>query len=395
MGRPNISSLLAYFAPVEPGGLADYAVRQVRALAESGCRIVVLGYPFIRERIANVAPTVQFIELELPPKTGSRFYRLFTRIRAYRRNVKILVGSVQELRITTVLISAYTEYFAPFWAKPLARLARRSVKFGVVVHDPVRDFVLGPKWWHLYSISQAYSFIETAFVHEAGAIDTGWPSRNNLRQAVIPHGPYEFPTPKNPISRDQIRQDMHIPADAKVLLSFGHIRDGKNLDSVIRALVHLPNCHLIVAGTEQSSGQRSASWYRELSGGLGVSARCHWHVRFISDEDVYKFFTAADIVALLYSADFRSASGVLNASSQFGLPVIASSGEGPLKTLVHSYQLGRWIEPGDWNQLPQALKSLFEAPHTPDWDKYRIENSWERNARIVLKYLAHSPEITR
>jgi glycosyltransferase involved in cell wall biosynthesis len=389
-----MTKVMAYFAPVEPGGLADYAVCQVRALTESGCQIVFLGYPFIKRRVANVASSIQFIELELPPKTGSRFKRLFTRIGASRRNVKTLVGLVEELRITTVLISAYTEYFAPFWAKPLARLAKKSVKFGVVVHDPVRDFVLGPKWWHLYSISQAYSFVYTAFVHEAGEVDTGWPRRRNLRQAVIPHGPYEFPTPENPFSRAQIRQDMHILADAKVLLSFGHIRDGKNLDSVIRALAQLPDFHLVVAGTEQSSGQKSASWYRELADELGVSARCHWHVRFISDEEVYQFFTAADLVVLLYSSDFRSASGVLNASSQFGLPVIASSGEGPLKTLVNSHQLGRWIEPGDWDQLPLALKSLFEDRPTPDWDKYQIENSWEQNALNVLKHLVNSTEST-
>ncbi|MGA0094785.1 MAG: glycosyltransferase, partial [Chthoniobacterales bacterium] len=123
---------------------------------------------------------------------------------------------------------------------------------------------------------------------------------------------------------------MAIPDDAQVLLSFGHIRDGKNLDQIIAALPLLPDAHLLVAGREQSGGQKPAAFYRELAATLGVADRCHWCTDYIPNTEVWKYFRASDVLMLTYSKDFRSASGVLNVNAQFGLPVMASAGGGPL-----------------------------------------------------------------
>jgi hypothetical protein len=51
-----------------------------------------------------------------------------------------------------VIFACYKEYFAPFWVGPLRKLARRGVLIGTIAHDPVRDFVLGPLWWHRWSV---------------------------------------------------------------------------------------------------------------------------------------------------------------------------------------------------------------------------------------------------
>ena len=43
-----------------------------------------------------------------------------------------------------VLLATYLEYLALLWAPSLRRLMRRGVVFGAVVHDPVRDYIVGP-----------------------------------------------------------------------------------------------------------------------------------------------------------------------------------------------------------------------------------------------------------
>jgi len=208
---------------------------------------------------------------------------------------------------------------------------------------------------------------------------------------TVSHGPFDFPLPDKLPEKSQVRCQLNIPVDARVLLSFGHLRNGKNLDLVIRALRELPDCHLLVAGKEQSSTQRPGAWYQQLAIDLGVSDRCHWHLGFIPEDGISQYFIAADIVVLLYSADFRSASGVLNASSQFNLPVIASSGAGPLKSAVQRYSLGEWIVPGKTNLIAEGIDRISSGQRVkPNWSGYRADHSWEQNASDILENLCLS-----
>lgn len=374
---------IAYFAPVGPGGLADYAVCQVRALTEAGCPVTCLAFDFMAPQIKAAAPEAEFVSLREVASSGGRVWRGLSWIRSLRANVQTLVQTVREREIRTVVISAFSEYFAPLWAGPLRKLAKQGTRFGVVVHDPVRDFVIGPKWWHRWSISQSYSFVHTAFVHDHCQLDTGTPSAP-VDCCKVPHGPYPFSCPAERPVKSEIRSELQIPVEANVLLSFGHVRDGKNLDLIIRALPRFSDCHLLVAGREQSSAQRPVSWYQQLASDTGVANRCHWHNDFISESDVHRFFLAADFVVLLYSRDFRSASGVLNVCSQFGLPVLASSGVGPLKTVIDQYSLGEWVEPDSLEAVHEGLERLTNSSHGMNWEDYLRDNSWRLNIALTL-----------
>lgn len=97
------------------------------------------------------------------------------------------------------------------------------------------------------------------------------------------------------------------------------------------------------------------------------------------------------MVLVTYSAKFRSASGVLNVAVSGRKPVLASSGAGPLKTVVGKYQLGVFVEPGDLEEILRGASKLVSSSATgkceyelhPDWERYERENSWEENARRV------------
>jgi len=187
--------------------------------------------------------------------------------------------------------------------------------------------------------------------------------------------------------------DTSAPADV-VFLAFGQIRDGKNLDLFLRAMTRLPeNVKLLVAGKGDSGSSRPPEFYQKLAEELGVAARCRWDIRRIPDEEVGDFFAACDVVLVTYSAKFRSASGVLSAAVSARKPVLASSGSGPLKTVVEKYQLGVFVKPDDFEEVLRGTSKLLPSSATgkcefelqPAWDKYEQENSWEENSRRVCQ----------
>jgi glycosyltransferase involved in cell wall biosynthesis len=196
--------------------------------------------------------------------------------------------------------------------------------------------------------------------------------------------------------------DVSAPADV-VFLAFGQIRDGKNLDLFLQAMTRLPeNVKLLVAGKGDSGSSRPAEYYQKLAQELGVAKRCRWDIRRIPDDEVGDFFAACDVVLVTYSANFRSASGVLNAAVSARKPVLASSGLGPLKTVVEKYHLGFFVEPDNPEEFLRGSKQLMDAlaapafschsvdtptPLEPEWERYERENSWEVNAKVIVQNL--------
>jgi glycosyltransferase involved in cell wall biosynthesis len=280
-----------------------------------------------------------------------------------------------------VLFGSYLEYFSPFWVRSLLKVKKKGIVFGSIVHDPIRDTKLGPTWWHQYSIRKAYQFLDMLFMHQVvNDKNSGIPY--NIPQYVVPHGPYSVKS--SLIDYHEARGLLRIPSENFMLLSFGHIRDNKNLHLTIECLKDYPEVHLVVAGQSLNETQKQPKDYKELAKSLGIENRISWFVDYIPDEEVATYFSAADGILLTYSSGFRSASGVLNLTSTFRKPCIASSGPSPLQELVQKYSLGVWVEPDDISALKTGMKTFLSSPPEPDWNGYQQDNSWERNAKITL-----------
>ncbi len=373
---------LLYFAPFSEGGLADYAHQQANALAACGLAVVVLCGPRFAENKDHRYLKMPIL-CEPTPTRANKAVRAWRMASRTLSNYAQLAKTIRGESFQRVLFASYEEYFAPLWSRLLQQLSRQGIVLGAVLHDPVRDTVRGPRWWHRVSVAAAYSFLRDVFVHERIDIDTA--GCRLPRLTVVPHGPMKFP--ETPIKRAEARLRYGLPQDAPVALAFGHIRDSKNLDLVIRALRRVPELHLLVAGREQSGGQRPGEYYQALARECGVADRCHWQVRFIPDSEVHPLFQASDYLLLTYSSTFRSASGVLASAVQFEKPCLASCGAGPLRTAVRDYGLGLWREPDDADAVADGLSELVRRPVHGNWQQYRAENSWEANARRIHESL--------
>ncbi|MEA5620796.1 glycosyltransferase [Cronbergia sp. UHCC 0137] len=378
----NSDSRLLYFSPSWSGGLADYAHEQAQALGRKGIQVTLLTSPAYKKEKTDLYTIKQTLVSTGAFNFPLALVRKTVLVANMLQNYAVLAKTIQKEGFQYVLFGSYAEYIAPLWVNPLRQLAKQGVIFGAIVHDPVRDFVVGPLWWHRWSIACGYSFLREAFVHEAIKLDTVKPMPQ-LVTTVIPHGSYQFSPPYQ--SREQVRKELNISQQAKVLLSFGHIRDGKNLDLVLKAIAHFPEIYLVVAGKVSSSTQRPVKYYQDLAQSLGIYERCRWLIDFIPEEQVGDLFNACDALVLTYAASFQSASGVLNTAVNYKRPCIASAGEGNLRSVVQKYKLGVFVKPDDWQAIGDGIQQWLNGIDQPQWERYEQDNSWDKNAEIICQ----------
>jgi len=376
----NEKKRLLYYAPASYGGLLNYAQEQADALGGLGIDVTVLCSPqFVKRPTDRYTLLPKLVDTRRPPG-GNKILRSVRYVRLLLANMRTVRREAVQGGYNKVFFASYAEYFAPLWAGPFRRLAQGGIKFGAMVQEPVRNFRVGPEWWHCWSIWNAYSFLSCVFEHDDVPLDTVRPVPG-LTTDIVPMGPHQFPDAAE--TREATRQRLGIPADAIVLLAFGHIRDNKNLDLAVRALAEVPRAHLLVAGKRSASSQKPESCYIDLAKACGVEARCTWVIDYVTEEEAANLFNASDVILLTYDKTFRSASGVLNVAARYRRPVIASAGAGSLQKVVRDYQLGAWVEPDDAAALVEGLKNWIASPPSPRWDAYDTENSWHRNAKVV------------
>jgi glycosyltransferase involved in cell wall biosynthesis len=372
---------LLYYAPASFGGLADYAQEHADALGKLGVEVTLMCSPdFPRKPGASFSMLPILLEGRPRRPLRNRLLKVTHFCSTLLSNKFRLAKEISSGGFRHVFQVAYAEYLAPLWFHQFLRLSRKGVTFGAVIQEPVRNFVVGPHWWHRSSVACAYSFLREAFVHDPIVLDTGRPMPR-LRTTVVPYGQHRFPQPTE--SSEKVRERLGIPSGACMLLAFGHIRDDKNLDLAIRSLVGLPNVYLVVAGKRQAASQRPESFYQNLAATEGVSDRCRWQLEYIAETEAANLFAACDLALLTYRRSFHSASGVLGLAANFRKPCIASSGPGSLRTTVGKYELGVWVEPDSVEAIRNGLKRWLQCPSSPRWDAYFEDNSWKRNAEIV------------
>ncbi len=386
------------FNPGSDGGIVKYGWCQARALQQLGCTVTVLCQ---QGTTCSGVGEVKSVDCLLPDRPSrrarSKLARLLRLAWQIIANELQLARHVVSIRPDAVLLSSYSEYLSPVWV--WLQMAARRVSGAIYVanlHDPVRDFIVGPGWWHELSVRMAYWPLSAVFLHQRLPEKAFVPRCVVVRE--VPHGLFE-PEPSSLRSRDAVRAEWRVPSHAIVLLSFGYIRDGKNIDLLIRALPENPHAWLVVMGRVASASVcKPASFYEDMAAQLGVADRVRIIEGFVADETIPSYLAAADVMAMTYSSSFHSQSGVLNTVAGSGKPVLASSGESPLKECVQRFQLGVFVEPDNAAALAQGMREICEVVSaerrrlprpigTPalDWAGYRGYASWETNARVILE----------
>jgi glycosyltransferase involved in cell wall biosynthesis len=375
----SLPEILIY-SPSVGGGIAEYTLNQAKALERAGARVTCLVSPsFLAGRQTGLRLIICLADPVVPD--GSRVFRKARMAWRLIANQLKLAWQNWRHRPDLVLFDSYVEYLSPFWAWPHWLLAGIfGIRYAANLHDPVRNYVIGPGWWHKWSVRLAYLPLDFVLVHDR--LQEPSPVPPHVRVVQVPHGLYTFGNLS--ISVQEIRRQWGVKEE-KIFLAFGYVRDGKNLDLAVRALVHVPNAFLVMAGSVASGKDKPFAYYRELAEKMGVLHRCHFEEGFVADEDLGRYFSGADFVLLTYSSTFHSQSGVLNIAARARKPMLASASPGPLVESVRKFQLGVVVEPDSPAAVVSGMQHLLANPASPQWDDYEKSASWAANAQRILR----------
>jgi beta-1,4-mannosyltransferase len=134
---------------------------------------------------------------------------------------------------------------------------------------------------------------------------------------VIPHGHYRtsYPAPLDPA---EARHALGLDPEATVVALVGYVRAYKNVPRLIQAFRAMPDRGLVLVIAGESKSPELSAQIREAAAG---DPRIRLDLRFLDEEQVHRYLSAADLVALPYREVLNSGSAILALS--LDRPVLA------------------------------------------------------------------------
>lgn len=187
----------------------------------------------------------------------------------------------------------------------------------------------------------------------------------------------------------EIRRELRLPPDARILLAVGGVEPRKGLDLLAGALTRLePSVHAVVAG---GGREEDEARLRKATSALGVAGRVHLlgHRR-----DVRGLLAAADVFVQPSRRDSLPIA-MLEAMAA-GLPVVSTDVGGVEEALLprHGRGPGGWVVPReDSDALAEALRQALAARDGPTAPDRGAEACWRATHwfsvdRMVEEYIA-------
>ena len=178
------------------------------------------------------------------------------------------------------------------------------------------------------------------------------------------------------LNKQKARNQLGIPTDKHMVLFFGLIRKYKGLDLLLEAFYELkskPEIILVIAGEFYDDKQ----FYLDLINRLDIQKQVIIHGKFIANEDVKLYFSAADLVALPYKNATQS--GVTQVSFHFETPTLVTS-VGGLSEIIPDKVAGYVVEPNG-KSIAEGIDDYFSndrmANFTEGMKKEKLKYEWK------------------
>ncbi len=157
------------------------------------------------------------------------------------------------------------------------------------------------------------------------------------------------------VSKSEACESLGLDENKRYILFFGFIRNYKGLDILLEAMSLLPeslkDVNLLVAGEYYED----SAPYDEIIAQKQLGKRVELHTKFIPNDDVKLYFSAADIVAQPYRNATQS--GVSQIAYHFETPMIITN-VGGLSELVPHGEAG-WVCEPMAESLAAAIVSMY------------------------------------
>lgn len=153
-----------------------------------------------------------------------------------------------------------------------------------------------------------------------------------------------------PLPRAQCRAALGLPAEARILLSVGHLIERKGHHLAVEAMTDLPGFHLVVVGEGEERGRLEG-----LIASLGLGPRVTL-AGAQPNAELALWYSAAD--ALILASGREGWANVLLEALACGTPVVATAVWGTPE-VVRAPVAGRLMEARDAVSLVGAVRALF------------------------------------
>jgi glycosyltransferase involved in cell wall biosynthesis len=361
---------IALVGPTYPlrGGIAHYNARLYQALDAAGHRVRLYGmtrqypalfFPGKRQEDVSEAPIAARSEAVVDSMGPLSWAQCHDKLRRFGPDA--------------VAFQWWHPFFAPSFGT-IARLVARSgarpvfICHNVRPHEATRiDDAL---------LRYAYGAVDRFLVHadeereRLRALLGGRPAHVE----VAPHPVYDVFEASGE-SQSEARQALGLRAPHQ-LLFFGYVRRYKGLDILLEALGGADlDFELTVAG----ECYEDADAYRAQIERLGLTDRVHFLDRYVSNEEVPRFFRAADVCVLPYR--HATQSGIVQVAYALDTPVIVTR-VGGIPEVVEDGVSGLLVPPEDSGALSHAVRRYFSeqlrAPLQEGVRAKRAQLGWHR-----------------
>jgi len=201
--------------------------------------------------------------------------------------------------------------------------------------------------------------------------------------AFNPHPLYDNYGEKR--SRDEALKSLNLDAGNSYLLFFGFIRAYKGLDLLLEAFsdqrFRNRKLKLIVAGEFYESDKP----YMDIIEKHSLDEDVILHARFIGEEEVAIFFSAADLVIQPYRSATQS--GVTQIAYHFGIPMLVTD-VGGLSEIVPHGKCGYVVKP-EAVEVANAIDDYFtnnrQEQFTAGVREEKAKFTWDKLTESIMK----------
>ena len=186
------------------------------------------------------------------------------------------------------------------------------------------------------------------------------------------------------VGKTEARKHLHLPAEEKLLLFFGFIRQYKGLDLLLEAMaderIRKEDIRLLIAG----EFYEDAAPYMQQVERLGIGKSLELRTQFIPDSEVKYYLCAADAVVQPYRAATQS--GVTPLAYHFEKPMIVTN-VGGLPALVPHEKAGLVTSPEPAAIAASILEfyELGEDYFIPHLREEKKKYAWSNLTKALLE----------
>lgn len=177
------------------------------------------------------------------------------------------------------------------------------------------------------------------------------------KEIMIPHG--HFLDYAEPVDKNTARAHLKLSEDKRIILFFGQIKKVKGVGLLLEAFAKIreyyPDLLLVIAG---SVWKDDFSQYQEIIDRNEMNEAVKTDIRYIPDEEIKYYYSAADFCVLPYLDVYQS--GVVQLTYAYKKPVVATE-IGAFKEVILEGESGFMCEPNNVESLSSALKMMLDS----------------------------------